>query len=318
MAVVFILLLKKRGRSPSLRFSSSQLINALNPTLRIRMRALLKYLRAFSLVFVMFALARPQSPTKGALLELKGVDIVLAIDCSTSMLAEDFNVKNQRANRLDVTKQVVADFIAQREGDRIGVVSFGSHAYTSCPLTVDYDWAKRTVAELQIGIAEDSTSIGYAIANSLNRLRASDAKSKIVVLLTDGRSNTGDIAPQTAAEMAKALGVKIYTIGVGTKGEVPFPFKDSLGDIRYKSIKVDLDEESLEQIAHKTGGRYFRAADVEALKNVYKEISELEKSDIKGKRFSEYDEVFGKFLLIALTLLLIEIVLDNTILRKLP
>lgn len=268
--------------------------------------------------FVIFALARPQSPAKGAVLDVEGIDIVLTIDASTSMLAEDFNIEKQRVNRLDVTKMVVSDFVSKRHGDRIGIVSFGSHAYTASPLTIDYDWARQTMDRLEIGITEDSTAIGYALSTSLDRLRDSDAKSKIIILLTDGRNNAGDISPQTAAEIARSLGVKVYTVGVGTKGLVPYPFTDPLGTKRYKNIRIDLDEETLRTIAQNTNGRYFRATDTESLKDVYREINSLEKTEIKGKKFSEYDELFGKFLLIGLIVLFSEIVLENTFLRKIP
>lgn len=316
---IFIIGYKKIGEQlASFRFSSTQLVKNLRPTLKLRLRGMLVYLKAISFVFIIIALARPQAPAKGAPLDLKGIDIVLAIDCSASMLAEDFNIKNERVNRLDITKKAVENFVNERKGDRIGVVAFGTHAYTACPLTTDLDWAKEMMRRLEVGITEDSTSIGYAIAASLNRLRDSTSKSKIVILLTDGRNNAGDISPQTAAEMAISLGVKIYTIGAGSKGLVPYPFSSPSGATQYRNIRIDLDEETLIQIAKKTGGKYFRATDAESLKDIYREINALEKTTTKGEKFAEYEEVFSKFLIIALCVLLLEVILKNTFLRTIP
>lgn len=319
IAAILLLFFKKgTDKFPSLRFSSSELIKNIHPTWRIRLKGRLVYLRVFAVIFIIMALARPQAAVKGSPLDVKGIDIVLAIDTSGSMLAEDFNIKNERINRLNVTKTVVKNFVKERQGDRIGVVSFGSHAYTACPLTVDYDWVWQMIERLDVSITEDSTSIGFAIATSTNRLRDSIAKSKVVILLTDGRNNAGDISPQAAAEVAHVLGVKIYTIGVGSKGLAAYPFTDSLGKKIYKNISIDLDEDTLRQIAAKTKGKYFRAQDTEALKNVYKEINALEKVQIKGKRFSDYEEAFARFLIIGLIFLLLEILLKNTVLETIP
>ncbi len=315
---VLLLFKKKTARPPSLRFSSSELIKGIYPTWRIRLTGGLVYLRMLSVFFIILALARPQVPVKGSPLDVKGIDIVLAIDSSGSMLAEDFNIKNERVNRLQATKAVVKNFIKERQGDRLAVISFGAHAYTACPLTIDYDWVWETIERLSVNVSEDSTSIGYSIAASVNRLRDSIVKSKVVILLTDGRNNSGDISPQAAAEAARALGVKIYTIGIGGKGLAAYPFTDSLGKKFYKNISIDLDEDTLRQVAGQTKGKYFRAQNTEALENVYGEINALEKMPIKGKKFSDYEDVFEKFLIAGLVLLLLEILLKNSVLQTIP
>jgi len=320
ISILFVtLLLKRREQASSyFRFSSSQLIKDLATTLKVRLSKLPIFLRGAALIFILLALARPQAPVEGSSSDLKGIDIILAIDTSTSMLAEDFDINGERMNRLHVTKMAVKEFANKRKGDRVGIVSFGSYAYTSCPLTIDYGWVEQVLDKLRVDPREDTTAIGYAIATSLNRLRDSSAKSKIIILLTDGRNNAGDISPQTATELAHSLGIKVYTIGVGTKGDVLYPFKDASGNKTYKRIPIDLDEDTLQSIAQRTGAKYFRAADTESLKNVYGEISTLEKSTFRHRRFNRYEELFAKFLIIALIILFLEIVLSNTILRKIP
>ena len=202
----------------------------------------------------------------------EGVDIVLAVDVSGSMLAEDFTLGNARANRLAVVKSVVRDFVASRPVDRIGLVLFGARAYTQCPLTLDHGWLLQNLERAEVGMIEDGTAIGAGLATAVNRLRASTAKSKLVVLLTDGQQNAGRTTPQTAAEAAAALGIKVYTVGAGTRGMAPFPATDLFGNKVYRPMQVDVDEDTLKKVATATGGRYFRATDTQSLRDIYAEI----------------------------------------------
>jgi Ca-activated chloride channel family protein len=310
----------RRGslRQPGLKFSSGDLLGKPKASLKLRLSRNLVYLRPAAAVLLVLALARPQTPVADSKVQSEGIDIVLAIDCSTSMLAEDFRLGGERQNRLEVVKSVVKDFIMGRKNDRIGIVVFASRAYTVCPLTLDYGWLLDNLERVKTGLVEDGTAIGSGIATSLNRLRDSKAKSKVIILLTDGRNNTGDISPLTAAEAAKALKIKIYTIGAGSKGPVPYPVKDFFGNTVYQPVQIDIDEDTLIKIADMTGGRYFRATDTESLRKIYKEIDGLEKTAIEEKGYLEYNELFGMFAVAALLLLLAEIILSNTLLRKIP
>ena len=264
------------------------------------------------------ALARPQSPIADLKIQTEGIDIVLSIDCSTSMLAEDFKLAGRRQNRLEVVKQVVKDFIKGRQNDRIGIVAFAARAYTACPLTLDYGWLLENLERIKIGLIEDGTAIGSGIASSLNRLNDIRAKSKVIILLTDGRNNTGKISPGVATEAARALKVKIYTIGAGTKGMAPYPVKDFFGNTVYQPAQIDIDEDTLRKIAQDSGGKYFRATDTESLREIYKEIDRLEKTIIEEKGYSEYEELFPYFLIPGLAILFLEIILTNTVFRKIP
>jgi Ca-activated chloride channel family protein len=267
---------------------------------------------------IIFALARPQSPLEESKIQTKGIDIVLALDVSTSMLAEDFTLGGKRQNRLAVVKDVVKDFIKGRQNDRIGMVAFAARAYTVCPLTLDYGWLFENLERVKIGMVEDGTAIGSGLSSALNRLQDTRAKSKVIILLTEGRNNAGKISPLTAAEAAKALKVKVYTIGAGTRGLAPYPVKDFFGNKIYQPIKIDLDEETLTRIALKTEAKYFRATDTKSLREIYKEIDKLEKTPIEEKGYLEYKELFSTFLISGLGLLFLEIILNNTILRKIP
>jgi Ca-activated chloride channel family protein len=221
-------------------------------------------------------------------------------------------------NRFDVVKEVVKEFIRKRKDDRIGMVAFAARAYTACPLTADYDWLYENLDRVKVGMIEDATAVGSAMASSLNRLRTSKTKSKVVILLTDGVNNAGNISPLVAAEAAKALKIKIYTIGVGTKGLVPYPFKDHWGRTVYQDIQIDMDEESLKRIADITGGKYYRATDTETLRKIYSEIDRLEKSNIEHLGYREYSELFHYFLIPGLIILALEALLSNTVFRKVP
>jgi Ca-activated chloride channel family protein len=268
---------------------------------------------------IVIAMARPQSPLPDSRIETEGVDIVLALDSSTSMLARDYKVAGLSQSRSDVIKNVVEEFIKARRNDRIAIISFAARAYTVCPLTLDYSWLIENLGRVKPGVIEDGTAIGSGITCALNRVKDTKAKSKIMILLTDGGNNAGNISPLTAAEAAKALKIKIYTIGAGSKGLVSYPVHDQAGNLLgYQQVQSDLDEDLLQKIAATTGGKYYRAADTDSLRNVYKEIDSLEKSPIQDKGSQEYNELFGLFLLPGLLLLILEIILNQTILRRIP
>ncbi len=275
------------------------------------------FLRVLAFILIVFALARPQLANLHTEVSSEGVDIILALDTSGSMQALDFKIGNEEVDRLVVVKQVVADFIKHRVSDRVGMVVFGEMAYTQAPLTLDYDVLLSFLNQVEIGAAGDSTAIGDALALSVKRMKDLPSKSKVIILLTDGRSNAGQITPEKAAEIAAAYGIKVYTIGVGTTGAVPFPQQTVFGTRRLL-VHLDIDEETLQKIAEKTGGQFFRATDTEGLKKIYATIDKLEKSEAKVKHYEEYRDLFRYFLIPALLLLLLEMVLKETILRKFP
>lgn len=316
--ILLVYIFQKRDISSSIRFSSGELVKNFPSTLKLRLSRKLIFLRVAAIILLLLALARPRLALEETKIESEGIDIVLAIDCSTSMLAEDFKIGKSRQNRLKVAKDAVEDFIKMRKSDRIAMVAFAARAYTVCPLTLDYAWLIKNLERVEIGAIEDGTAIGSAISSSLNRLRDTEAKSKVVVLLTDGVNNIGKISPLTAAEAAKALGIKIYTIGAGTRGLAPYPVRGFFGRTIYQNIKVEIDEETLKKIAQETGGKYFRATDTESLRQIYQEIDALEKTLVEESGFQEYKELFAKVLVPGLVLLMLEIVLSNTILKKIP
>ena len=318
VVILLLFLFQKRKVFSSIRFSSGELVRNFRPTLKLALAKNLIYLRTAAIVLLLLALARPRLPLEQTKIETEGIDIVLAIDCSTSMLAEDFKIGRMRQNRLAVAKDVVEDFMGMRISDRIGMVAFAARAYTVCPLTLDYAWLIKNLERVEIGAIEDGTAIGSAISSSLNRLKDTEAKSKIVVLLTDGVNNRGKISPLTAAEAAKALGIKIYTIGAGTRGLAPYPVQGFFGKTIYRDIKVEINEETLKKIAQTTGGKYFRATDTESLKEIYREIDVLEKTPVEEVGFQQYKELFSRLLIPGLLLLMMEIVLSNTIMRRIP
>ncbi|MBL7068520.1 MAG: VWA domain-containing protein [Candidatus Omnitrophica bacterium] len=318
LIIIIIYLVKRRDNFSSIKFSSVDLVTPSRPTLRLFLAKNTVLFRAAALSLFLLALARPQIPLDETKISAEGIDILLAIDSSGSMLAEDFEFGGKRRNRLEVVKRVVEDFIRQRKNDRIGMIAFAARAYTVCPLTLDYDWLIRNLERVEIGAIEDGTAVGSAITSSLNRLKDSEAKSKIVILLTDGINNMGSISPAMAAEAAQALGIKIYTIGAGTKGLAPYPIKGLWGETIYNDINIEIDEDTLKEIAGKTGGQYFRATDTESLKEIYDQINKMEKTPVEELGFQEFEELFSKFLKAALLILALEIFLTNTLLRKLP
>jgi len=267
------------------------------------------------IILLIIGFARPQSGHKEEKIITEGIDIVLAMDVSSSMLAEDLA---RHKNRLDVTKEVATQFIKERSNDRIGMVVFAGKSFTQCPLTLDYGIVLNFLKQIHVHMIEDGTAIGMAIANCVNRLRASKAKSKVVILLTDGRNNKGELDPITAARIASALKVRIYTVGAGKRGQALYPIEDPFLGKRYVPMKVDIDEEVLTKIADITGGKYYRATDKNSLEKIYHEIGELEKTKIEVKEFTRYKELFVNFLALAFGVLLLEIIWANTIFRKIP
>ncbi len=305
-------------RASGVRFPTLSGLRSIKPAPAAKARALPRVLRVIALVCLGLALSRPRHGLEETQVHAEGIDIMMAIDISTSMLAEDFSLGNARANRLQVIQHVIHDFVGRRKYDRIGAVIFAGRPYTLCPLTLDYGMLLQLVDRTRIGMVEDGTAVGSAIVTALNRLKKSDARSRILILLTDGRSNMGNVDPLTAAQLASRLGVRIYTIGAGSKGPVPYPVRDAFGRPGYQWIQIDLDESTLRQIAERTGGRYFAATDTATLSQIYRQIDLLEKSKIDAPLFTEYKEYYPWFVLAALVLLLAEWTLARTRLCVLP
>ncbi|RJR17250.1 MAG: VWA domain-containing protein [Nitrospiraceae bacterium] len=318
VAAAVLLFSIKGERQPALRFSTGSLLSGLKPTLKLRLLRGIIFLRILAVFLIIIAMARPQLMLQESRIETEGIDIVLAVDTSTSMLAEDFELGGKRGNRLEVVRDVVKDFISNRKSDRMGIVAFAAHAYTVAPLTLDYGWLMQNLERVKIGMIEDGTAIGSGLSTALNRLKDSEAKGKVVILLTDGRNNAGRISPLTAADAARALNIKVYTIGAGTDGLAPYPAKDFFGNTVYRQVKIEIDEDTLKKIAQKTKALYYRATDTKSLRNIYDEIDRIEKTPIEEKGYTEYKEMFHLFLIPALVLLLIEVILRNTWLRRIP
>jgi Ca-activated chloride channel family protein len=301
----------KKNRS-SVIYSSIRLLPENYSSIRAKLIHLPFILRLLAFALLIIALARPQDFMSGTNVNTEGIDIAMVLDISGSMLAEDF-----KPNRLEAAKQVVDKFIEGRISDRIGLVIFSRDAFTQCPLTVDYSVLRNLLREIRSGILEDGTAIGNAIANGVNRLKDSDAKSKVIILLTDGVNNAGEVDPLSAAEIARTFGIRIYAIGVGTRGEAPYPVQTPFG-IRYQMMPVEIDEALLKQIAERTGGQYFRATNNRALEEIYDRIDKMEKSKIEITSYRSARELYLGWLAAAFLILMIEVGLSKTILRKLP
>lgn len=269
-------------------------------------------LRMVLIALLIVVLARPQSTNSWQNSSTEGIDIMLAMDISSSMLAQDL-----KPNRLEAAKDVAASFINGRQNDNIGLVVFAAESFTQCPLTTDHMVLLNLFKDIQPGIIQDGTSIGLGLANAVSRIKDSQAKSKVIILLTDGVNNAGEIAPVTASEIAKTFGVRVYTIGVGTQGEAPYPFQTAFG-IQYQNVPVEIDEPTLKQIAATTGGQYFRATDNASLKAIYEEIDQMEKTKISVQEFSKKQEEYMHWALLVFILLLVEVLLKNTLLRNIP
>ena len=300
-------------RTGALRFSAVDMARQAGNGISVWLPRVPALLGAVGVTAVIVALARPQTGITSETLLTEGIDIIMVMDVSSSMLAEDLE-----PNRLQAAKGVAADFVGGRRNDRIGLVAFAGEAFTQAPLTLDYSVVQSLIGELQVGIIEDGTAVGMGLGTAVKRLQASDAESKVVILLTDGRSNRGEIGPVTAARMAQALGVRVYTVGVGTRGNAPVPIADPLVGTRLVPMRVDIDEPTLQEIAELTGGRYFRATDNESLTSIYEEIDQLERTEIEVENFTQYAERFPVVLAFGLLLLLMEVGLAQTVLRKLP
>jgi len=311
-----LLVLPKR-RPQALPFPAFGCLKGAGGSWRTRLIKLPVLLRIGALVLFVLALANPVR-TLRTIRYGEGLDVILAIDVSTSMLAEDFTVGNQRQNRLEVVKMVVADFVRKRQDDRIGVVVFGKDPYTLSPLTWDRQWLTQQLQRVEIGMVEDGTAIGAAIVAAANRLKDSPAEEKVIILLTDGVNNVTTVEPALAAQTAAALGIRIYTIGVGSLGPVPYPTTDAFGRTRYVSVQINLDEDLLRHIAEVTGGQYYFAANTEELQEIYEEIDRLEQTPMEIPEYQIQAPLYLYFLLGGLVLLLLEILLRETWLRRIP
>ena len=296
----------------SFRLASTDAFNGLKPGFRVYMRHFPFLLRLLSIALVIIVIARPQSVSSWEESETQGIDIVLALDVSGSMLAQDL-----KPDRLQAAKKVAAEFITDRSNDNIGLVIFAGESFTQCPLTTDHKVLLNLLNDINFGMIDDGTAIGLGLATSVNRLKESQSQSKVVILLTDGTNNSGQIAPLTAADLARSYGIRVYTVGVGTKGMAPTPVNTPFG-IRMQNMPVDIDEETLTEIAALTGGQYFRAQDTEGLRQVYNEIDEMEKYLISVQNVTRRQELFLPWALAALALILLELLLRRTWLRSIP
>lgn len=310
--LVFWYIRRHSRATGALRFSTLLPFARLKPTMRERFRHLPFVARMIVIALLVVGFARPRTTSQGENAYTEGIDIVLLLDISGSMLAEDF-----QPNRIEAAKKVAQEFIDGRTSDRIGLVIFAGESFTQCPMTTDYRVLKNLVRQVKPGVVEDGTAIGMAIAQGVNRLKDSKAKSKVMVLLTDGVNNRGEIDPLTASQIAQTFGIRIYTVGVGTVGEAPYPVQTPFG-IRYQNMPVDVDEKTLIKIAQMTKSLYFRATNNRTLKQIYQDIDELEKTRIEVKAYRSYTELFYNWVLAGVLVLVLEFGLSNTFLRKLP
>ena len=312
-ALVWWYATRARRASGAMRYSAVGRLQRADRRRTGRWRHLLFGLRLLALALLLVAFARPQTGITAENVSAEGIDIVLALDLSSSMLAEDLE-----PNRIGAARQVAADFVRGRRNDRIGLVVFAGEAFTQAPLTLDHRVVVTLIEELEVGVIEDGTAIGMGLATAVKRLGDSTAESKVIVLLTDGQNNRGAIDPATASQMAQALGVRIYAVGAGTRGAARVPVDDPLFGRRYVSMQVDIDDEALEELAAVTGGRYFRATDTASLERVYEEIDALETTEVEMTSFTQYGELFHWPLGVGFGLLLVEVGLGRTLLRRLP
>lgn len=299
-----------RGRQASLSFSTLMPFDEIEGS----WTSSLHWLKALSLwagiVFLIVALARPRERLTTVERNAEGIDIVMVLDMSTSMRAEDL-----KPNRFEAAREVAKNFVDKRISDRIGLVTFAMKSFTVCPPTLDYRLLKQLLNDIEMGVIEDGTAIGMGIATAINRLKESEAESKVIILLTDGQNNAGEIDPVTAADLAVTYGIKIYTIGAGTRGTAPYPVQDPIFGRRYSNIQVNIDEEMLSRVAELTGGKYFRATDSEELSAIYSEIDELERSEIEELIYTDYEDLYGRYLGLSLVMILCSIFLERFALR---
>lgn len=312
LLIVHYIYLELCGRRPHLRVSDIRYWKAGGKSVLSYLRHAPMLLRTVALSMIIIAIARPRSSSKMDKIDTEGIDIVLAMDVSTSMLARDFT-----PDRISAAKDIAIEFISQRPSDRIGIVVFAGESYTQCPLTTDRATLINLMKEIQTGLIEDGTAIGNGLATAVARMQGSDAKSRVVILLTDGVNNRGEITPQTAADIAKTYGIRVYTIGVGANGTAPYPVITPWG-VQMQDVEVEIDEDLLKGIAETTGGRYFRATDNTKLSEIYSEINKMEKARTTIDSFPVYKELFMDFALVALICLLLEVLFNAFILKRLP
>ena len=306
------------GRPVALRMPSTDDAVQVGARPRSKIGGFLLFLGLLAFALLIVAFARPRLGKGSSEIEASGIDIALVLDVSGSMEALDFKLEGRPANRLEVVKNVVGKFVGERPNDKLGMVAFAGRPYLVSPLTMDHEFLSKRLESVKMGQVEDGTAIGSAIASAVDHLRDSDAKSRIIILLTDGVNTAGAVNPLTAAEAAKALGIKIYTIGAGTRGEAPFPVRDAFGRTHMQTVKVEIDEEMLRSVADATGGQSFRATDTDSLEGIYDSINKLEKTSRKLKKFQLYQELYLWFLVPGLILLLLELILRQTRFRRLP
>ncbi len=311
---VFILIyvIKRKRLKPTLNISSFEGFLKSKPSIKQRLRYLWFILRMIAFIAFIVALARPQTTSQKETVSTEGIDIVLAIDVSTSMLAEDL-----KPNRIEAAKSTAIDFIKRRENDRIGLVIFSGESFTQCPITIDHQVLINLFDNIKSGMIEDGTAIGNGLATSVSRLKDSKSKSKVIILLTDGVNNMGAIAPITAAEIAKSFGIRVYTIGVGTKGSAPYPIKTPFG-VQYRNVEVEIDEQLLKNISQMTNGEYFRATNNKNLERIYNEIDQLEKTKTEVATFKKNKDEYFPLALIGFGLIFIELLLKYIFIKTLP
>ncbi|UCD95622.1 MAG: VWA domain-containing protein [Candidatus Zixiibacteriota bacterium] len=314
--MIYFLLRNRQTQSATIKYSDLQIVRRSARTGRQKLRIILPAFRILAVILLVIAFARPQAGTENREVSTEGIDIMLALDVSGSMKAEDY--RPQTYNRLHVAKEEIKKFVQKRTSDRIGLVVFSQSSFTQCPLTLDYGVLLSFLEQVKFGMIQDGTAIGMALANSINRLRESPSKSKVIILLTDGVNNAGEIDPLTAASIASTMGVKIYTIGVGKPGNAMYPVDDPIFGKRYIYLPNEIDEEGLRKIAEKTGGKYFRARSEKELEDIYTKIDELERTEIKVKEYVQYKELFSMFVYFGLGLLMLEMFLGQTLFRKIP
>ncbi len=302
----------KRNHRPRINISSTEAFQNYRPTLRQRLLNLPIVLRVVAVGLMIVALARPQSSSRGSNVTTEGISIVVALDISTSMLAEDF-----KPNRIEAAKRVAMDFIEGRPNDLIGLVIFSGESFTQCPITTDHSVIKNLMHDVKPGMIQDGTAIGDGLATAISRVKDSKTKSKAVILITDGVSNMGSVPPLTAGEIAKTFGVRVYSIGVGTQGMAPYPVQTPFG-IQYQNMEVQIDEALLSQVAKDTDGKYFRATNNKKLQAIFKEIDKMEKTKIEVTEFKRYTEEYLPWLLAACVCIILEIFMRYTLLRNLP
>jgi Ca-activated chloride channel homolog len=308
----------RRGPIAAIEYSDVSLAREVARSSRSRLGLLVWLLPILAGVLMIVGLARPQRAHSRTQLTANGIDIVLGLDVSGSMQALDFQIDHQRVNRIEVVKSVVSKFIEERPDDRIGLIAFAGAPYLVSPITLDHDWLQQNLERVTVGAGDDGTAIGSAIAAGVNRLRLTPAKSKLLILLTDGVNNTGKISPLAAAEAAKAMGVKIYTIGVGVRGDAPIPVRDAAGNARLIMAKVDVDERTLQAVADVTGGKFYRATDTDSLQKIYEQINRFEKTAQTVQKFEHTEELYPWALIPSLVILGLSLTLQQTRLRRLP